>query len=50
MNDKLFVTFASLKDFDSGVVDEFDTDGHLLRRFAANGPDAGPLQTPWGIV
>jgi uncharacterized protein (TIGR03118 family) len=52
VNDKLYVTFASLKDFDSGVVDVFDTDGHLLtpQHFAANGPGAGPLQNPWGIV
>ncbi len=50
VNDKLYVTFASLKDFDSGVVDVFNTDGTLLRRFAANGPGAGPLQNPWGIV
>jgi hypothetical protein len=28
----------------------FDTDGQLLRRFAANGSGAGPLQNPWGIV
>jgi uncharacterized protein (TIGR03118 family) len=50
VNDKLYVTFASLKDFDSGVVDVFNTDGTLLRRFAANGPDAGLLENPWGIV
>ncbi len=52
VNDKLYVTFASLKDFDSGVVDVFDTDGHLLtpHHFAANGPGAGPLENPWGIV
>ncbi len=50
VGDKLYVTFASLKDFASGVVDVFDTDGHLLNRFAANGPGAGPLQNPWGIV
>jgi uncharacterized protein (TIGR03118 family) len=52
VGDKLYVTFASLKDFDSGVVDVFDTDGHLLtpHHFAANGPGAGPLQNPWGIV
>ena len=52
VNNKLYVTFASLKDFDSGVVDVFDTDGHLLtpHHFAANGPGAGPLQNPWGIV
>jgi uncharacterized protein (TIGR03118 family) len=51
VNDKLYVTFASLKDFDGGVVDVFDTDGRLLtpNHFAANAPGAGPLQNPWGI-
>ena len=35
-----------------GVVDVFDTDGHLLtpNHFAANAPGAGPLQNPWGVV
>jgi uncharacterized protein (TIGR03118 family) len=35
-----------------GIVDIFDTDGHLLtpNHFAANAPGAGPLQSPWGIV
>lgn len=35
-----------------GVVDVFDTDGHLLtpNHFAANAPGAGPLDSPWGIV
>lgn len=52
VGDKLFVTFASLKDFSGGVVDEFSTDGRLLtpNHFAANGPDAGPLDNPWGII
>ncbi len=50
VNGKLYVTFASLKDFASGVVDVFDTDGNLLTRLAANGPGAGPLQNPWGVV
>jgi uncharacterized protein (TIGR03118 family) len=52
VNGNLYVTFASLTDFASGVVDVFDTDGHLLtpNHFAANGPGAGPLQNPWGIV
>jgi uncharacterized protein (TIGR03118 family) len=53
VNDKLYVTFASLQDFDGGVVDVFDTEGHLLtpHHFAANGPGVGgPLQNPWGIT
>jgi uncharacterized protein (TIGR03118 family) len=29
----------------NGLVDVFDTDGHLLRRFASG----GPLNSPWGI-
>jgi uncharacterized protein (TIGR03118 family) len=35
-----------------GVVDIFDTDGHLLtpNHFAANAPGAGVLESPWGIV
>jgi uncharacterized protein (TIGR03118 family) len=51
-NGKLYVTFASLKDFNGGVVDVFDTDGHLLtpNHFAANAPGAGPLANPWGIT
>jgi uncharacterized protein (TIGR03118 family) len=52
VGDELYVTFASLKDFDGGVVDVFTTDGRLLtpRHFAANTPGAGPLQNPWGIT
>jgi uncharacterized protein (TIGR03118 family) len=35
-----------------GIVDIFDTDGHLLtpNHFAANGLGAGPLEGPWGIT
>jgi len=52
VNGELYVTWASLKDFASGVVDVFDTDGNLLTpsHFAANGPGAGPLENPWGIT
>jgi uncharacterized protein (TIGR03118 family) len=50
VGDKLYVTFASLKDFDGGVVDVFSTDGNLLSRFAANAPGEGPLANPWGIT
>jgi uncharacterized protein (TIGR03118 family) len=53
VNGNLYVTFASLKDFDGGVVDVFDVDGNLLtpNHFAANGPGVGgPLQNPWGIT
>jgi uncharacterized protein (TIGR03118 family) len=47
---KLYVTFADLHSFNAGAVDEFNTDGTLLRQFAANGPDAGPLENPWGVA
>ena len=53
VNDKLYVTFAiSRRTSHGGVVDVFDTDGHLLtpNHFAANGPGAGPLENPWGII
>ena len=52
VNDKLYVTFASLANTQGGVVDVFDTDGHLLtpHHFAANAFDAGPLENPWGII
>jgi uncharacterized protein (TIGR03118 family) len=53
VNGNLFVTFASLQDFDGGVVDVFNNDGTLLtpNHFAANGPGVGgPLQNPWGIT
>jgi uncharacterized protein (TIGR03118 family) len=46
---KLFVTFAGFVPLDGGVVDVFDTEGKMLRRFAANSP-AGPLQAPWAVL
>jgi uncharacterized protein (TIGR03118 family) len=49
---QLWVTFASHKPGPyGGVVDVFDTDGHLLtpHHFAANAP-GGPLENPWGII
>jgi uncharacterized protein (TIGR03118 family) len=50
----LFVTYAkqnALKHDDvagpgNGFVDVFDTDGHLLRRFASR----GPLNSPWAVT
>jgi uncharacterized protein (TIGR03118 family) len=50
----LFVTYAkqnATKHDDAagpgrGFVDVFDTDGHLLRRFASR----GPLNSPWGVA
>jgi uncharacterized protein (TIGR03118 family) len=43
---RLFVTFAGLG---GGIVDMFDTGGHLMRTFASNG-SGGPLVSPWGIA
>ena len=51
---ELFVTYAkqnAQKHDDvagpgNGFVDVFDTDGHLLRRFASR----GPLNSPWGMT
>lgn len=49
----LFVTYASLgpggTPMPGGVVDEFDANGNLLKRIAANG-SGGALFAPWGIV
>jgi uncharacterized protein (TIGR03118 family) len=50
----LFITYAkqnAAKHDDvagrgNGFVDVFDTDGHLLRRFASR----GPLNSPWGVA
>ena len=55
INGSLFVTYAKQKQPDkhddlagpgNGFVDVFDTDGHLLRRFASR----GPLNSPWGVA
>lgn len=54
INGQLFVTYA-LQDDDkhddvsgagNGFVDIFDTSGHLVQRFASQ----GPLDSPWGIT
>jgi uncharacterized protein (TIGR03118 family) len=50
----LFVTYAKQNDVrhddvagpGHGFVDVFDTDGHLLRRFASR----GPLNSPWAVT
>jgi uncharacterized protein (TIGR03118 family) len=49
---KLYVTFGTLSGPFGGVVDIFDTDGHLLTpgHFAGNAPGAGPLENPWAVV
>jgi uncharacterized protein (TIGR03118 family) len=52
VNGLLYVAFGTLAGPFGGVVDVFDTDGHLLtpNHFAANAPGAGPLENPWAIV
>jgi uncharacterized protein (TIGR03118 family) len=52
VNGRLYVTFGTLAGPFGGVVDVFDTDGHLLtpNHFAANAPGAGPLENPWAVV
>jgi uncharacterized protein (TIGR03118 family) len=54
INGDLFVTYAKqnaerhddVAGPGNGFVDIFDTDGHLLRRFASH----GPLNSPWGVA
>ena len=54
INGDLFVTYAKqdaskhddAKGPGNGFVDVFDTDGHLLRRFASQ----GALNSPWGVA
>jgi uncharacterized protein (TIGR03118 family) len=46
---RLYVTFAAFSPGLGGVVDIFDTDGHLLERFAKSG-SSGPLNGPWAFA
>src|SRR5439155_12414201 len=54
INGDLFVTYAKqnaekhddVAGKSNGFVDVFDTDGHLLRRFASR----GALNSPWGVA
>jgi uncharacterized protein (TIGR03118 family) len=54
INGHLFVTYARREDDEDdetagpslGIVNEFDADGHLLRRFATR----GRLNAPWGVA
>jgi len=52
VNNKLFVTYTGFTAPFGGVVDVFNTNGHLLtpNHFAANAPGQVPLSGPWGIV
>ena len=45
LNGQLWVAFGGNKAA-SGFIDVFDTDGNLLRHFAAD----GPLHSPWGMA
>jgi uncharacterized protein (TIGR03118 family) len=45
INGYLYVTFGKFGAF-GGLVDIFDTGGHLVRRFATN----GKLNAPWGLA
>jgi uncharacterized protein (TIGR03118 family) len=54
LGDTLYVTYAKQDDrkhddvsgVGNGFVEVFDTNGHLMRRFASR----GPLNSPWGLV
>jgi len=46
---KLYVTYAAFTPLNGGVVDVFDTDGHMLQRLASNDP-SGPLEQPWAVT
>ena len=49
VNGHVYVTDAGFTPLDGGVVDVFDTEGNMLRRFAASLP-GGPLEAPWEAV
>ena len=46
---KVYVTYGGFTPLDGGVVDVFDTEGNMLRRFAESAP-GGPLEAPWEVV
>ena len=46
VNGNIWVTFTALNKAQGGFVDVFDTEGNLVRHFAA----LGPLLSPWGIA
>ena len=51
VNGQLYVAFAGFTGVEGGIVDVFDTDGNLLRRFAENSlASNGPLRAPWGFA
>ena len=46
VNGNIWVTFTALNKAQGGFVDVFDTEGNLVKHFAAH----GPLHSPWGIA
>ncbi len=46
INGNVWVTFTALNKAQGGFVDVFDTEGNLVKHFAAH----GPLHSPWGIA
>jgi uncharacterized protein (TIGR03118 family) len=46
INGNIWVTFTALNKAQGGFVDVFDTEGNLVKHFAAH----GPLHSPWGIA
>jgi uncharacterized protein (TIGR03118 family) len=46
VNGNIWVTFTALNKAQGGFVDVFDTEGNLVKHFAAR----GPLHSPWGIA
>ncbi|MGC1321958.1 MAG: TIGR03118 family protein [Candidatus Udaeobacter sp.] len=46
INGNIWVTFTALNKAQGGFVDVFDTEGNLVKHFAAR----GPLHSPWGIA
>ena len=49
VGEKVYVTFGGFTPLDGGVVDVFDTEGNMLRRFASS-PPGGTLEAPWEVV
>jgi uncharacterized protein (TIGR03118 family) len=49
INNKIYVTYASLVPFSGGAIDVFDLTGNLIKRLTMNG-SAGPLQGAWGMA
>jgi uncharacterized protein (TIGR03118 family) len=46
INGQIWVTFTALNKAQGGFVDIFDTEGNVVKHFAAH----GPLHSPWGVA